>query len=149
MDNTIVVPFELIHIEEVLSVEKLSFSIPWSRESFISEISQNNLSRYVVSICNGKVTGYGGMWLVAGEAHITNIAVNPDFRGKGAASTILDALLLICSKELISDITLEVRESNIPAINLYSKYGFKKEGLRKGYYEDNKEAAIIMWRREK
>lgn len=149
MDNTIVVPMELAHIDDVLAVEKLSFTIPWSRESFISEISQNNLSRYVVSICNGKATGYGGMWIIAGEAHITNIAVHPDFRGKGTASAILDALLLICTRESVSDITLEVRESNIPAINLYTKYGFKKEGLRKGYYEDNKEAALIMWRREK
>jgi ribosomal-protein-alanine N-acetyltransferase len=141
-----VAPFQMEHVEEVLIVEKLSFSIPWSRESFINEISNNSLSRYVVCILDGMVIGYGGMWLVAGEAHITNIGVHPDFRKIGAASAIMEALLHICKRESVSDITLEVRESNVPAMGLYNKYGFAREGIRYGYYEDNKENAIIMWK---
>lgn len=146
MSNLSVVPFQLDHVEDVLMVEKLSFSIPWSRDSFINEISNNSLSRYVVCIKDGRVIGYGGMWLIAGEAHITNIGVHPDFRKMGAASAIVEALFDICKRESVSDITLEVRESNVPAISLYTKYGFVREGTRYGYYEDNKENAIIMWK---
>lgn len=149
MNRFKVIPFTIEHLDDVVATENLSFSIPWSRESFINEITNNPLARYVVSICNDSAIGYGGMWLVAGEGHITNIAVHPEFRGMGAAESILNGLLEICNKESISDITLEVRESNTAALNLYSKFGFIKEGVRPGYYEDNKEDAIIMWLHKK
>lgn len=146
MGRLSVVSFRLDHVEDVLIIEKLSFSIPWNREAFINEIANNHLARYVVCMLGEKVAGYGGMWLIAGEAHITNIAVHPEYRKIGAASSILDGLLSICRQESITEITLEVRESNKAALNLYTKFGFLSEGLRHGYYEDNKENAIIMWK---
>jgi len=85
------------------------------------------------------------MWVVLDEAHITNIAVHPEYRGIGAASAIMEGLMELCRLENIAAITLEVRKSNIVAQSLYKKYGFVEEGLRKAYYVDNKEDAIIMW----
>lgn len=141
-----IIPLELKHIEDILEVDTLCFSIPWSRESFISEVLQNKFARYVVAVQEDKIIGYAGMWLIAEEGQITNIATHPEFRGKRVASSMFEALLAICIKENVSSMTLEVRSSNLPALNLYNKYGFVQEGLRKQYYADNKEDAIIMWK---
>jgi ribosomal-protein-alanine N-acetyltransferase len=147
MGSINVIPMELKHIEDVLIIDSSCFAIHWSRESFMSEVLQNKLARYVVAVLDDKIIGYAGMWLIADEAQITNIATHPEYRGKGAASSMLEAMLAICKKEKISSITLEVRISNITALNLYKKYRFSQEGLRKQYYADNKEDAIIMWKR--
>ena len=143
-----IVPFELTHVDGVAEVDKLSFALPWSRDSFEAEVSRNDFARYVVAVSDGKVIGYGGVWIIAGEGQITNIAVHPDFRGMGAACKMLEALIDICISESVNDMTLEVRVSNTPAINLYKKYGFVEEGLRKQFYEDNKEDALIMWKHD-
>jgi ribosomal-protein-alanine N-acetyltransferase len=92
------------------------------------------------------VIGYAGLWLIIDEAHITNIAVDPDYRGIGASNVLMDNIIKICVERNIPSITLEVRENNIVARNLYYKYGFIEEGLRKNYYGENQNA-IIMWRR--
>ncbi|MBP1743147.1 MAG: hypothetical protein H6Q58_125 [Firmicutes bacterium] len=148
MSGFSIVPLVLQHIDGVLEVDKLSFSLPWSRDSFEAEVSRNDFARYVVAVSDGKVVGYGGVWIIAGEGQITNIAVHPDFRGMGAACKMLEALIDICVKESVNDMTLEVRVSNTPAINLYRKYGFVEEGIRKQFYEDNKEDALIMWKHD-
>jgi len=141
-----IMPLQLEHIDGVLEVDSLSFTIPWSRPSFENETLQNDFARYVVAVDRGKVIGYAGVWIIAGEGQITNIAVHPDFRGKGTACKMLEALIDICVCESVSDMTLEVRKSNLAAINLYKKHGFVQEGIRKQFYADNKEDALIMWK---
>jgi len=146
MNKIDILTFELSHIDEVLKIDNMCFSIPWSRESFINEVLENKFARYVVATFDNKIIGYAGMWLIADEAHITNVATHPEYRGIGAASSMFDALLSICKTESITSMTLEVRESNLAALNLYRKYDFIEEGIRKEYYADNKENAIIMWK---
>lgn len=146
MNNVTIKMFDISHLDEVLVISNLSFNIPWSRESFLKEL-ENNFSRYVVAICDDHVVGFGGMWLILDEGHITNIAVHPEYRKNKIGSVILSALFDICKREDATSLTLEVRESNIAAQKLYEKFGFVKEGLRKKYYHDNGENAILMWNR--
>lgn len=134
------------HIDSVITIDTLCFPIPWSRESFQKEIDNNKFARYIVAKKNNIIIGYAGMWLILDEGHITNIAVHPEYRGIGAGNLLLEGLVEICKSESINSLTLEVRKSNIVAQNLYKKYGFVEEGLRKEYYGDNKEDAIIMWK---
>lgn len=133
------------HLDGVMVVENLSFKIPWSRDSFLEELN-NDMAIYFVAVSDGQVLGYGGMWKIFDEGHITNIAVHPEFRLCGIASKIMDKILDISKFNGIANLTLEVRKSNIAAQKLYQKYGFKAEGTRKGYYSDTGEDALIMWR---
>jgi ribosomal-protein-alanine N-acetyltransferase len=134
------------HINDIMTVENLSFSIPWSRDAFIEEITRNKFAIYISAKLDDKVVGYGGMWKVIDEGHITNIAVHPEFRGNKIGSALLEELLTIAKNEGINKLTLEVRKSNLVAQKLYSKFGFLVEGMRKGYYSDNNEDALIMWK---
>lgn len=131
-------------IEEVLEIENSCFSTPWSKDAFKMEI-KNKFANYVVAKVNGKTVGYGGIWLIIDEGHITNIAVKKEFRSMKVGSHILEALANLCKERNVTSMTLEVRKSNISAQKLYEKYGFKEVGLRKAYYSDNNEDAIIMW----
>ncbi len=133
-------------IDEVLDIEKKSFKTPWSRDAFVKEVNENRLAKYVVASVHDKVIGYGGIWLIIDEGHITNIAVHPDFRGLGVGKLLVEALIEICRERGINRMTLEVRKSNEIAKSLYKKYGFKECGIRPGYYSDTKEDAIIMWK---
>lgn len=133
-------------MEGLVQVEKLSFPQPWSRESFVYEMETNQLATYLVASCQGQVVGYGGMWLVLDEAHITNIAVHPLYRRKGIGKSLVQALILEAIKRKIRSMTLEVRASNQAAQALYTDHGFKVKGRRPGYYQDNQEDALIMWR---
>lgn len=134
------------HIDGVMIVENLSFNIPWSKDAFIEEVTGNKFARYVTAVMGNKVIGYAGMWKVCDEGHITNVAVHPEYRGGGVGSMLVEKLIEIAVKEEISRMTLEVRRSNLEAQHLYGKYGFIIEGVRKSYYADNSEDAIIMWR---
>jgi len=136
------------HIDDIMIIEKLSFNIPWSRNAFFEEIQNNNSSRYLVAKFKGRIAGYIGMWKVLDEGHITNIAVHPEYRGNGIGSLLLEGLVALARTEEISSLTLEVRRSNKAALHLYGKYGFEVAGNRKGYYADNGEDAIIMWKNE-
>jgi len=133
-------------IDQVCEIENLSFATPWSRESFESELSQNSLAKYIVSKVNGKVVAYGGMWIVLDEAHITNIAVHPDYRGQKIGEKLVHALLQTAKESKTARITLEVRALNEVARKLYKKLGFEDSGIRKGYYADTGEDAVIMWK---
>lgn len=136
------------HVDGVMVVENLCFKIPWSKNAFLEELTTNDMAIYFVAVSGEQVLGYGGMWKIFDEGHITNIAVHPEFRLCGAASRIMDKILQICEYNGIKSLTLEVRKSNNAARRLYEKYGFKTEGVRKGYYSDNGEDALIMWRHE-
>lgn len=133
-------------IDEVLNIEKKSFKTPWSRDAFKKEVNENKLARYIVASIDGKVIGYGGIWLIVDEGHITNIAVHPSFRGLGIGKLLVEGLIEVCKNRGISRMTLEVRKSNKIAQSLYKKYGFRECGIRPGYYTDTKEDAIIMWK---
>lgn len=137
-----------VHINGVYNLSKECFAIPWTLDSITNELN-NPLAKYIIAedLETNEVIGFVGIWIIAGEGDITNIAVNPNYRKHGVASNLLLNLLDICKSLNCNDITLEVRESNIPAQNLYKKFDFKEEGIRKGYYSDNGENAIIMWKR--
>lgn len=133
------------HIRQVAEIEKQCFITPWSIKSFEQEL-KNKFAIYIVCLNDGKVVGYGGMWHVINEGHITNVAVSEEYRNKGIAISIMNKLTdIACEKEMIG-LTLEVRKSNNKAIELYKKLGFKIEGIRKEYYSDTKEDAFIMWK---
>lgn len=146
MNDIEISPLKLEHIDRILTIDALCFPTPWSRKSLEREVENNALTKYVVAKKSGIVIGYAGMWVILDEGHITNVAVHPEYRGIGAGSLLLEALIEICKIELIKSMTLEVRKSNIRAQNLYKKYGFSEKGIRKEYYRDNKEDALIMWK---
>lgn len=137
------------HIDGVYELSKLCFTVPWTLDSISYEI-ENPLAKYVIAqdLSTKEVLGFAGVWIIAGEGDITNIAVNPSYRKQGIASNLLSKLFELCIENDCKDITLEVRASNIPAQSLYKKFNFKEEGLRKKYYSDNGEDAIIMWKRD-
>ncbi len=135
------------HIDDIVNVEKLSFKIPWSRQSITDEFLNNEAAIYYCVLAGGKAVGYGGMWQVLDEGHITNIAVHPEFRQSGLGSALMETLLLEAERRGLKALTLEVRKSNLSAQALYRKYGFSDGGMRKRYYADNNEDAIIMWKR--
>lgn len=139
-------PMRQTNIDDVIAIEAASYGDHhWSRESFFNELS-NELARYYCAFdVHGKLVGYAGCWHILEEAHITNIAVSPDFRRKKIGEALLNAIIKDCYGSGIKYITLEVRVSNTAAINLYEKYGFKSLGSRKGYYQNNNEDALIMW----
>ena len=134
------------HIKEVHKIEEDCFSIPWSEKSFYDELTKNKMAIYIVAKEDDEIVGYGGMWHVINEGHITNIAVKKQHRKKGIGTKIINALIDIAKEKEMIGITLEVRVSNDIAKSLYKKSGFIIEGIRKEYYDDNKEDAIVMWK---
>ncbi|MBQ8563461.1 MAG: ribosomal protein S18-alanine N-acetyltransferase [Firmicutes bacterium] len=134
---------DILQIEEL---EKICFADPWSYESLEQDILRNKLAFYIVAEVDGEVCGYVGIWNIVDEGHITNVAVSPDFRRMHIASNMLDVLIASCEAAGVERFTLEVRAGNEPAKALYAGKGFREMGIRKGYYQDNGEDAIIMWR---
>ena len=139
-------PMEKSDIDSVIAIEEKAYGPHhWSKESFMGELS-NELAKYFsVFSENGDLIAYCGCWQILEEAHITNIAVDPNFRQKHIGEAMLKTIIDECYKNMAKYITLEVRVGNKPAIGLYEKYGFKSLGTRKGYYQDNNEDALIMW----
>lgn len=133
------------HVKGIFEVSKLSLAESWNIESIEKELS-NKLAKYLVALDGNKVIGFVGMWIVFDEGDITNIAVHPDYRKQGAGNLLMDSLIALCKESNITSLTLEVRESNLPAQNLYKKHKFTEEGVRKNFYDNPKENAIIMWR---
>ena len=131
-------------LDAVMEIEHLCFSIPWSRESFRIEIEENKCALYIVLTEDGRPVAYAGTWLVISEGHITNIAVHPDFRGRGYGERITRAMMEAALEIGIGWMTLEVRRGNSVAQSLYKKLGFSEVGVRKRYYEDNGEDALVM-----
>lgn len=135
----------LEHLDQVLEIEKVSFPSPWSRSAFAYELLQNNFACYLVALAGDRVVGYGGMWLILDEAHITNIAVHPDWRMKQIGRALMREMMRLAVTLGINRMTLEVRPSNAAARRLYTLLGFGERGMRKRYYTDTNEDAIIMW----
>ncbi len=137
---------QLRHVAGVLDIERRSFHTPWSERAFVSELTQNAYAHYIVALRGARVVGYGGMWLVLDEAHVTNIAVHPDERGHGLGERLLSTLEARAAAHGCRRMTLEVRPSNTVAQNLYRKHAFVTRGRRPGYYTDTHEDALIMWK---
>jgi ribosomal-protein-alanine N-acetyltransferase len=132
-------------IDDVVKIEHASFTLPWSREAFYNELIHNNYSNYIVMEYNGQIIGYCGMWIVIDEAHITNVAVLPEFRGKKLGEALMRKVMETAKELGAKTMTLEVRVSNHVAQSLYRKLGFLNGGIRKHYYTDNQEDALVMW----
>ncbi len=144
MTQTMVRRMNTLDIDGVLAVEQQSFTTPWSREGFVNEMS-NELSYYLVLVEAGNIIGYAGMWLIVDEAHVTNVAILPEYRGRKLGEKLMVALLEHAKVRGATRMTLEVRASNEVAQGLYSKFGFTAQGRRRNYYTDTKEDALIMW----
>ncbi len=132
-------------LDSVLDIEALSFPTPWSRRSFTTELTENVYAHYIVVEYESRVIGYSGMWVILDEAHITNIAVHPEFRRRGLGEKIMREMMERAKSRGATRMTLEVRVSNSAAQDLYRKLGFVARGIRKGYYSDTNEDAIVMW----
>lgn len=145
MKHLDVSPMRMEDLDDIETIENLSFQTPWPRQAFVQELCDNNFARYFTVRDNGRAVAYGGMWLILDEAHITNIAVHPRYRGKGIGKALLKGMIDYGISKGIKSFTLEVRESNYVAISLYNRLGFKRAGTRKEYYSDTREDAIIMW----
>jgi ribosomal-protein-alanine N-acetyltransferase len=156
-------PMALADVDQVMAIEKVAFSAPWSARAYRYEIVENDystmlvvrpatgpvgafarLARQVGLIKPGPVLGYGGFWLLVDDAHVATIAVHPDWHRRGLGELLLLSLLERAIAQDASRATLEVRVSNQPAQGLYHKYGFEVVSLRKRYYADNDEDALIM-----
>lgn len=134
------------HIDDVVGIEESCFYIPWSKKDFEREINENKMAIYYVAVLDQRVVGYAGMWHVVNEGHITNVAVLEPFRRMGVGDALVSKLIEIAEELEMIGITLEVKISNSSAQKLYSKYGFRPEGIRKKYYSDTGEDAVIMWK---
>ncbi|MDD4658465.1 MAG: ribosomal protein S18-alanine N-acetyltransferase [Eubacteriales bacterium] len=133
------------HLVQVMEIEKASFTVPWSEITYFREITENPYAIYIVATAAEEVAGYAGRWLILDESHITNIAVAPGWRRKGVARKLMEYMLRASLGQGANRMTLEVRRSNLGAQKLYEEFDFSVAGLRRGYYTDNNEDALIMW----
>ena len=146
MNNFIIRNANENDVKLLTDIDEICFSAPWSEKSFFEEITTNKVAKYIVAEINGKIVGYAGIWVILDEGHITNVAVHPEHRRKGIAKAVISEIMARAEEAGANLFTLEVRASNEAAILLYEKFDFKKVGIRKGYYENNGEDAIIMWK---
>lgn len=131
-------------LDEVMKIERLSFETPWSKFAFIHEI-QFEKSVFKTIKVGGRLVGYGGFWHILHEAHISNIAIHPDYRRRGLGRRLLVHLLEEAVARGASKATLEVRRSNLLAQRMYEGFGFKVVTVKKHYYADENEDALVMW----
>lgn len=139
--NVVICAMEERHIAGIARLEEMCFSSPWS-EKMIGDELNNPCAHYLIAECAGEVLGYVGIHTILDEGYITNIAVDSNCRRMGIASKLLESL--IAEQSDLAFITLEVRESNSPAIALYKNFGFEEVGVRKGYYTKPSEDALLM-----
>ena len=135
---------KLSDLDRMMEIETASFPSPWPREDMEYEITQNQAARYYVLEAEGVVQAYAGVWFLVGEGHVTSVAVHPEARGNGYGEKIVEHMMRQAVELGVVFLSLEVRESNLAAQKLYKKLGFKRAGLKEGYYEDNGEDAVIM-----
>lgn len=132
-------------IPRVREIEQMSFRTMWPRDAYTHELRDNRLASYMIARVEKDIVGYAGMWVIMDEAHITTIAVDPIHRGQHIGERLLVGLIDSALDKGARWMTLEVRTSNAAAQALYHKYLFREIGIRKGYYSDNREDALVMW----
>ena len=131
-------------LDQVIAIERVSFSMPWSRGAFVYEMEQNQVARCWVMRDGARVTGYLCLWEIADEIHITNVAVHPDARRNGIGRALLRRVIDDARRRRLRIAVLEVRPSNDEARALYESFGFRVVGRRHGYYYDTGEDALVM-----
>lgn len=141
-------PMRRRHLRSVLRIETLVYPRPWSMTLFLQEIARRKDRFYLVARSEGEVVGYGGVMTVGSEAHVTTIAVDPLHQRRRIGTRIFIALLEASIERGARAVSLEVRKSNFGAQRLYEKFGFRPVGVRKGYYIETGEDAIVMWAEE-
>ena len=139
------VPMRRRHLRSVLRIESQVYPRPWSLSLFLGELGLRGSRYYVVARVGGVVVGYAGLMLSLDEAHVTTIAVDPAWQRAGIGSRLLLNLTRAALARGARHMTLEVRVSNTPAQEMYRRFGFETEGVRKNYYAESKEDALIMW----
>lgn len=135
-----------LDVDAVFDIEVHSFKTPWSKDAFYKEMTENALAEYIVICEEDRIVGFGGMWLIIDEIHITNIAIAPNERGKGYSKPLVQAMIDFATERRFKHMTLEVRVSNAIAIALYEQFGFVSVGKRPKYYIDTGEDALVMWK---
>lgn len=145
VQNLIFRAMTLEDIPAIIAIEKEAFTSPWTAEAFRNELTNNMFARYMVMEYDDVIIGYGGMWIIIDEAHVTNIALRADYRGLGLSHLLMVELQRTAAFLGASKMTLEVRVTNSLAQSLYRKHGFEPSGIRPRYYSDNGEDALIMW----
>ena len=134
-------------IDEVLAIERASFTNPWTREMYLAELENRGVSFcYVARAPDGRMAGFCSFWRILDELHINNLAVAPEFRRAGVATALLDRVLREGRKLGVRRATLEVRRSNEIARSLYEQFGFTVAGVRRAYYTQPVEDALVLWR---
>lgn len=133
-------------VTDIAAMEAETFSMPWSAQDF-RDLIRNSAMHYLVAEADGVLLGGGGFMMVAGECQITNVAIRKEHRGRGYGKLLVQSILRAAMEAGASDVTLEVRRSNVPAIRLYENLGFQSAGIRPGFYEKPTEDAVIYWMR--
>lgn len=131
-------------IPAILDIDFTVFSLPWSKKAYEEEL-MNPVAHYLVLTFNDFIAAYVGIWIILDEAHITNIAVAPEYQKHGYGEILLNKLIAYAKRLGAESMTLEVRKTNLAAQKLYRKLGFTEYGVRSRYYSDNNEDALIMW----
>ncbi len=132
-------------ISAVAQIERASFATVWPTDAFYNELRTNKLAHYFVGRLGARIVAYGGIWVILEDSHVTTLAVDPQYRGRRFGEALLLRLVDEAMERGAAWITLEVRESNTVAQQLYRKYGFTTVTMRTGYYSDDNESALIMW----
>jgi [ribosomal protein S18]-alanine N-acetyltransferase len=131
-------------LEGILAIEKVSFADPWSRRLFKETLSFPHSVNFVLQGATGALLGYINFYLIGEEGHLLNLAIHPDWRKKGLAAQLLNHAIDFLKRKNAAHFFLEVREGNLDAIRLYSKFGFENIGKRKRYYVETNEDALVM-----
>jgi [ribosomal protein S18]-alanine N-acetyltransferase len=140
-----IAPMRRRHLRGVLRIEAQVYPRPWTFALFLSEIGQRTTRLYVVAKVGSEVVGYAGLFRAVDDGHITTVAVDPAWQRNGIASRLLVALARGAIERGCANLTLEVRMSNSGAQALYQRFGFVPAGVRKGYYPETREDALVMW----
>jgi len=139
------VPMRRRHLKAVVEIEQQIFPTPWSLTLYLSELSLGANRAYYVARAGNQIVGYAGLMLAVGEAHVTTIGVDPAWQRRGIGRRLLLVLATVARQRGATDLTLEVRASNTGAQALYHEFGFVPAGIRKNYYAEVNEDAIVMW----
>jgi ribosomal-protein-alanine N-acetyltransferase len=142
--NMMIRKMMLDDIEQVIAIDRVSFSLPWPERSFRFELTDNPASRCWVAEVDGRLVGIIVAWLIVDEVHLATIATHPEFRRQGIAKRLLSHALRELRNEGAQSSFLEVRASNYAAQEMYRKFGYEKSGIRPRYYRDNDEDALLM-----
>jgi len=145
MNELTIRPMEIGDVDQVIEVDKASFSTSWTPDIFYQEISENEYAHYYIVETEEEVIGYAGAWIVYEDAQITNIAIKPAYRGKKIGKRLFQFMLQLARSAGAEWLSLEVRASNVVAQQMYRSFGLVPGGVRKNYYTNNNEDAIVMW----